>query len=138
MKGAYLFLLRLAEPATVTVGSKGAVAFPAGFYVYVGSHRTDLESRIARHVRRIKDGKRLHWHIDFLREACQAVGYVMIPSKGDPECPLSRWVGTRGRMVCKGFGSSDCDCPTHVWHFKRNPYRFLKRKGHLIPCVDLG
>jgi Uri superfamily endonuclease len=64
--GTYLLLLRLPQPTTLAVGRLGALALPAGWYVYVGSALGGLGPRLRRHLRVAKPP---HWHVDSLRAA---------------------------------------------------------------------
>ena len=61
--GFYQLVVRLGRRRTIVVGRLGRFEFPAGYYVYTGSAKRGLESRIARHLRR---RKRMRWHIDYL------------------------------------------------------------------------
>ncbi len=117
--GLYQLVVRLREKRIISVGRHGRFSFPAGYYVYTGSARRGLESRIARHLRR---RKRMRWHIDYLLR----YGRVLVVkrySNDQSECELSRMVEKfpGSRIVVRGFGSSDCKCSTHLFYFRRNP-----------------
>ena len=127
--GCYIFIGRLGSPAAVTIGALGLQRFPAGDYAYIGSARGPggLAARIAHHLR-ITDRPR--WHLDYLRR-------VLLPAavwfSTDLAADEHRWaeaLGTiRGAAVCPpGFGSSDCPCFTHLYHFHRMPRRRTFRK----------
>lgn len=109
----------------IVVGRLGCFLFPAGFYVYTGSAVRGLEARIARHLRR---RKKLRWHIDYLLQYGRVVG-VRRYRGGLSECKLSRGVESLpgSSMVVRGFGSSDCKCPAHLYYFRRNPHEVLNR-----------
>lgn len=110
--GAYILLLRLDTDGETEVGRLGRVAFPAGWYAYVGSARSGLEQRVGRHLR--GDGKK-HWHIDHLRGMADHVEALVLPTSEDIECQLSAVVGSLGGAEgYKGFGCSDCRCWTHL------------------------
>jgi len=119
VSGLYQLVIRLKESQLIAVGRRGRFLFPAGYYVYTGSGRGGLESRIARHLRK---RKKLRWHIDYLLQSCQI---IEVKRYGDDqeECELSRSVERLpgGRVVVRGFGSSDCRCRTHLFYFRRNP-----------------
>ncbi|MDG6902673.1 MAG: GIY-YIG nuclease family protein [Nitrososphaerota archaeon] len=61
--GLYQLVIRLKRKQSIGVGRLGRFAFPSGYYVYTGSARRGLESRIARHLRK---EKRLRWHVDYV------------------------------------------------------------------------
>lgn len=120
--GTYLLLLRLETQQTVSVGKLGEVAFPRGYYLYVGSALGPggIEARLSRHLRKTK---KPHWHIDYLREKAEVEEAWSRPTEGRRECEwvklLTRRIG--GIVVAKGFGSSDCRCPTHLFHYAKKP-----------------
>jgi len=118
-RGAYLLLVRIDRDKTVEVGSLGQVAFKKGYYVYVGSAMSGLVKRVARHIRR---KKKIRWHIDYLTTAAGKVTAVPIISSENLECQLAiRLQGVTGGPAVKGFGSSDCRCPGHLFYFAENP-----------------
>jgi len=123
--GFYQLVARLEGECEVTVGRLGTFLFPAGYYVYTGSARKGLESRIARHLRKAKP---MRWHIDYLLRHAAAIE-VRRYSSDRSECSLSQSVGRlRGSaVVARGFGSSDCECVTHLFYFRRNPVRELTK-----------
>ena len=112
MKGSYILVLDLAENTQLTIGRLGSFRFPAGLYFYCGSALNGLEARIRRHLRR---DKKLHWHIDYLAAVAEVTEVWWVADQERWEC---RWAeaitGLGGGMVAKGFGSSDCRCPTHL------------------------
>ncbi len=112
-KGAYILLIRLGRERELEIGALGNVRFPKGYFAYVGSAMSGIEARVARHERAIK---KVHWHVDRLTLAGRVLGAWMIPSNGDVECDVNRFIeGLPGaRPVVPGFGSSDCDCATHL------------------------
>ena len=117
--GLYQLVIRLKKSQLIAIGRRGRYLFPAGYYVYTGSGRRGLESRIARHLRK---EKKLRWHIDYLL----LFGHVLEVKRygaDQGECELSRRVeGLPGsRVVVQGFGSSDCRCRTHLFYFRQNP-----------------
>jgi len=124
--GFYQLVVRLGRRRTIVVGRLGRFGFPAGYYVYTGSARRGLESRIARHLRR---RKRMRWHIDYLLQCADVVG-VRRYGGGNSECALNGTAeGLPGStVVVRGFGSSDCRCPSHLLFFSRNPVRMLDRR----------
>lgn len=133
MPGTYALLLYLAAPQSTTVGALGQTRFPAGWYLYLGSALGPggLAARLARHRRR--DGKRLHWHIDYLRALGTLAEIWTHTSERRQEC---RWARAAARLpgarvVGPGFGASDCRCVTHLFHYQDRP-----APGHLEAHVD--
>ncbi|HYC11219.1 MAG TPA: GIY-YIG nuclease family protein [Nitrososphaerales archaeon] len=121
--GSYQLVIRLAEERTMVIGRRGRFAFPPGYYVYTGRAVRGLESRIARHLRR---NKKMRWHIDYLLRHGSAIEVRRY--LGDlSECSLSRTVEALpgSRVVVRMFGSSDCRCSAHLFHFRQNPSREL-------------
>ena len=112
MKGSYILVLDLVEETRITAGRLGTFVFPSGSYFYCGSALNGLEVRVRRHLR--KDKKR-HWHIDHLTAAAPVVEVWWVADGERWEC---RWAaamaGLGGEVVARGFGSSDCRCPTHL------------------------
>jgi sugar fermentation stimulation protein A len=93
------------------VGKLGLTSFPAGLYAYVGSALNGWEARVNRHF--IGGGK-IHWHIDYLRAVAQVEGAIVFESSERLECAINDAFSKTSIMVAPGFGSSDCDCPTHL------------------------
>ena len=93
-----------------------------GYYIYVGSAfgPGGVQARITRHCRRSKPR---HWHIDYLRTVAPL---REIWFSHDPERREHQWAELvrerRGSQVPQpGFGSSDCDCETHLLYTKQRP-----------------
>jgi len=126
--GLYQLVIRLREDRTIRVGRLGRFRFPAGTYVYTGSAKAGLEARISRHRRR---GKKLKWHVDYLLKHAGILDVKRYP--GDKsECELNGKVERLpgSKPIVSGFGSSDCSCIAHLFHFSRNPSRELRRTGN--------
>ena len=124
--GTYALVLHLPEAKAISVGRLGTIHFPAGYYVYVGSALRNLSSRIQRHLSLTK---KLHWHIDYFREAAEVVGVFMICQPIRYECALAGEIARIADDAIPRFGSSDCRCQTHLHYFHQNPIaqnRFVK------------
>jgi Uri superfamily endonuclease len=106
-------VLRLRRARTIRVGRLGRFEFGAGYYVYTGSAMGGLEARIARHRRQ---RKKLWWHIDYLLRQAELVDVVAIPTQRKIECDRNRRLLSLpgAGVLAKGFGSSDCNCVTHL------------------------
>jgi len=121
-KGTYTLLIRVEEPATVSVGALGDVRFEEALYAYTGSaFGAGGLSRIDRHARVASgDNEARHWHVDYLLGAEEAtlVGAFVTPD--DAECAVARAV--EGDCVPR-FGASDCSCASHL---KRTTHAAVK------------
>ena len=64
--GTYALILQSRSTETIQVGRWGQLDLQLGYYTYVGSAFSPggVRARISRHLR---TDKRLHWHIDYLR-----------------------------------------------------------------------
>jgi Uri superfamily endonuclease len=117
--GLYILVIRLRRAALVRAGALGTFPLEPGWYLYVGSARRALRSRVARHASR---GKPLRWHVDHLTERREArvVAALLLPGTRRTECSLSRAVGRLPGMSApvRRFGASDCKarCPAHLWY----------------------
>ena len=109
----YQLVIHLDADRELTVGRLGSHAFPAGWYRYTGSAQRGLIARLRRHTH---DAKRLRWHIDYLL-ADPAAQVVFVRWSRAGECRLNS--RGRGRIVCPGFGASDCHarCGAHLRYF---------------------
>lgn len=116
--GGYLLLLHVPHNQSLEVGSLGTCELEAGWYVYVGSAVTGLDARLRRHVRR---RKRFHWHIDRLRDIADRVVPLPVRSSRRIECDLAASVAQLYRSTIPRFGSSDCDCPAHLFRAGADP-----------------
>ncbi|MDX9784705.1 MAG: DNA/RNA nuclease SfsA [Spirochaetia bacterium] len=146
--GSYMMLLQLERRAEIVVGSLGAIVFEPGWYVYCGSAKKGLSKRVARHQRKI--GKARHWHIDYLVPHASSIKALPILSYENLECELAAALGViggsdaLGDLNCRGaigssdgprataslggkavlrFGSTDCGCPSHLFHFDTDPMK---------------
>lgn len=119
--GVYHLLIHLPQDTTIQVGKLGSFSFPAGYYIYTGSALNGLESRIARHLRR---GKCLHWHIDYLLQHGCIIDVITHRTAERLECQLNKDILSLPgcKVLVKGFGSSDCDCSSHLAYFEKMPY----------------
>ncbi|MCZ6794084.1 MAG: DNA/RNA nuclease SfsA [Planctomycetota bacterium] len=112
--GVYLLLLEIPRRRVVPVGSLGRQAFPRGWYVYVGSAKRGLSRRVARHLRR---RKKIHDHVDALREVAKSVKALPIRAAPVGECQLAGEVGRIASGEVRRFGCSDCRCGSHLFYF---------------------
>lgn len=110
--GVYLLLIELLDAREIEVGRLGRIEFKIGYYVYVGSGRRGLKKRIERHLRK---GKRIHWHIDYLLKFSRVIEAIPIETEKSLECKLAGELGKKLQPI-RGFGSSDCKCPSHLFY----------------------
>jgi len=116
--GSYIVILRLRKNSTISIGGLGDIRFRKGFYLYVGSARKNLSSRLERH-RRMR--KRLFWHVDFLRAVAEFHCAVPIRTQDVLECAIARAVKEIAEWEIPGFGSSDCRCSSHLYGMEKDP-----------------
>ena len=116
--GIYQLLIYLPRKSFIRVGKKGSFKFPRGYYVYTGSAKKGLKSRIQRHLRK---NKKRFWHIDYLLQFAQIEGVRIHIQKS--ECYWNNKLLELGqtRILVNGFGSSDCKCRTHLLYSKKKP-----------------
>jgi Uri superfamily endonuclease len=120
-KGIYCLVFR--HPAcTLIIGARGALAFPAGFHIYIGSALgSGGLKRLDRHCRLACEGnKRPKWHVDYILTdpRFSLVYAVSAPTTERLECRLAETL--RGNSV-KGFGCSDCTCTSHLLYRCHDP-----------------
>jgi Uri superfamily endonuclease len=118
--GSYVILLEVESAFTETVGALGECHFCKGFYVYVGSALATLESRIHRYFSRLSKKR---WHIDYLAQRGKVSEVWVLVGRERQECKLSKKLrGFEGATVpVKKFGSTDCNCESHLIYFKERP-----------------
>jgi len=120
LRGTYALVLALDKETAITVGKLASFSFPPGYYLYVGSAQGGLTSRVKRHIR---GGKKLHWHIDYLRQEAKVVEVWYLVSDERLEC---RWYQAaagmpQAQVPLAGFGSSGCGCHSHLLYFASTP-----------------
>jgi Uri superfamily endonuclease len=120
--GTYALVLHLRETRSIIAGKLGNVPAPAGFFTYVGSAfgPGGVAGRVRRHLR---PGRSPHWHIDYLRPVAPIVEVWHSYDPAPREHEWARQLATMtGRVQgLRGFGSSDCTCPTHLFHSTEPP-----------------
>jgi len=100
----------------------GHIKFEKGFYCYIGSAlKGKLLSRVKRHISQ-PSTKKKHWHIDFLLDFpdIKVIKTILIPSPLREECKLAETIKKLSTNEVIGFGSSDCDCNSHLYYFGLN------------------
>lgn len=119
-KGTYILILRLEEPAHLTIGKLGTFAFPAGWYAYVGSAfgPGGLRGRLKHHL---APAIKPHWHIDYLRRAAPVRAVWYHAGEAVYEHEWAAALASRAAIPAPRFGASDCRCQTHLIHFPEPP-----------------
>jgi Uri superfamily endonuclease len=130
--GTYLLLVRAKNETRITVGKLGRLVVKPGYYVYLGSAHGPggLDARVRRHLGR---EKKLHWHIDYLREVTvDPSAYYELDSRN--ECFFANeLIKGPGATPLTGFGSSDCRCDSHLVYFeKMSPVEKFVTEHHLL------
>ena len=120
-KGIYCLVFK--NPGcTVRVGALGEIAFQPGWHMYVGSALgSGGLKRLERHISLAHNrDRRPKWHVDYLLTSplfslvCAISGIT-----GERlECRLAHELGVGG---VPRFGSSDCDCSSHLFFRQCNP-----------------
>ena len=105
-------MVRLDVDSDIVVGALGKIRFSKGTYAYVGSAMNGWRARVDRHLRA---EKKVRWHIDYLLERGEAMGYAVWTGKRRRECGVARALAERFEAVPK-FGCSDCGCGSHLFH----------------------
>jgi sugar fermentation stimulation protein A len=117
-RGSYLLLIKLKKRTAIQVGHLPESVFEVGYHVYVGSAMRGLSSRLARHRRKTK---KLHWHIDYLTAEADQVLPIPIRSSHRQECKVAETLTSIMQSGPRDFGSSDCECRTHLFFSPTNP-----------------
>ena len=122
LPGTYVLVLRISQRQEILVSTLGSLDVDPGFYLYVGSALGPggLAKRIGRHARA---EKKCCWHIDYLTAVAtlDEVWYRVDDVRREcywAEC-LKKLHGAT--LPLEGFGSSDCRCRSHLFHFQALP-----------------
>lgn len=117
MKGSYCLIIKNKKSSQITIGAISTIDFKEGFYVYIGSAMNSLIPRIKRHL---SDEKKIHWHVDYLLKDKNTNIEEVLFNIGEEEieCKLAKTISKEGKEIDK-FGSSDCNCNSHLIYFER-------------------
>ena len=133
--GTYILFLRVAHAYSAQVGALGRLDFKTGIYAYVGSAfgPGGLRARLSHHLSPVRA---IHWHIDYLSQEAEAleIWYTCDPARREHQ-----WAGIIASLpeasgLHTGFGASDCQCRTHLFHFLAAP-RFDDFRIRLVEHV---
>jgi Uri superfamily endonuclease len=130
LKGIYVLVIKVEKDIQVSVGATGKITFKKGLYAYVGSAQNNLEKRVDRHLRKEKC---MFWHIDYFLDNNKTKVVEVFHKQADKtaECTIAKVIGKRGEPI-RGFGSSDCNCKSHLFHIE--DYDFLRK---LMRVLDM-
>jgi Uri superfamily endonuclease len=136
--GTYALLLAGPRSRKLQIGRLGVCTIPRGWYIYVGSAfgPGGLRARCLHHLRPVL---RLRWHIDYLRPAASLQDIWFTP---DPVPKEHLWAEMIAGLPGAGipiprFGSSDCLCRSHLFHFASKPVfaTFRRRMLQRAPAL---
>ena len=131
LAGTYALILRNYSKATIQIGRWDRICVKPGYYSYIGSAfgPGGVRARVSRHLRK---EKRKHWHIDYLHGYMEPVGIWYTHDRRHLEHIWARSLAdVGGIMSVHGFGCSDCNCDSHLFHAP------TKSALGLIPGVDV-
>lgn len=130
-EGIYALIIDIEEAQEFEIGNLVRELF-RGKYLYVGSaHGPGGLRRVTRHMK-VSGGSSGggHWHVDYLTGPGEIRETWLIPTEKDLECELAADLAELFDQPVEGFGSSDCDCFSHL--FSYNP----GRREKLIKTLD--
>lgn len=113
VKAVYCAFFKIEKSKTIEVGALGEKRFEPGTYIYVGSAMTNVEKRLQRHFSQTKNK---YWHIDYFSAAAKPLEFFILPESSEYECVLANILGKFCDPM-EDFGSSDCDCNSHLFRF---------------------
>lgn len=127
--GSYLLMLMLPGTAEIRVGRLGRIRFGPGWYAYAGSAMGPggLAARLRHHLGPVQ---KQHWHIDYLRAEAKVMEIWMAvgPPSREHDWAAALAKSPRAGKCVRGFGCSDCRCPSHLLFFDHRPDEDLIRK----------
>lgn len=109
-------MVEIEKTVSLKVGKLGKRKFSPGFFIYVGSAQRNLRKRIERHF---KKEKKTHWHIDYLLQVGKIKGCIILAEyPKEKECQIAQLLQQKFSPL-PGFGSSDCNCLSHLFYMGR-------------------
>jgi Uri superfamily endonuclease len=128
VQGTYILLLQCNHEAELSIGKPGKMKTEPGYYLYVGSAfgPGGIQARVNHHM---QIAERPHWHIDYLRTVVVLVNvWCVYGSRYEHEWARGLLQSDAAKVPLKGFGSSDCDCTTHLFYFEHKPTKAALEK----------
>lgn len=98
-----------------------------GTYVLV--MRIRRPARLRHHLR---PARKPRWHIDYLSNRAVVHQVWTCPGEDRVECAWAGVLSGRHPEAVRGFGSSDCDCSTHLFHSRAIPAPVPATEGRRI------
>ena len=128
-RGTYILLIGLSKTRRIKPGKLPETDYQRGIYLYVGRARKGLRARIGRHLR---SQKKIFWHVDYLLQNAK-VEDIWVREDYFGECLTASRIKeflTDKATPIKGFGSSDCSCPGHLFYssFSAQELTALRKK----------
>jgi sugar fermentation stimulation protein A len=119
--GSYLLVLKNRSKKNINVGKLGNISFEEGYYVYAGSAINGLEHRVSRHTRK---RKKPFWHIDYITPLHMSIEKAFSIRRTDNiESKIVRRLKNISDDSVRDFGASDSKEKSHLFVFKKPPYR---------------
>ena len=122
LSGSYILIIFIPNLKRIQIGKLGFFKFKRGFYCYVGSALIGkLIHRVKRHISP-SSLKKIHWHVDYLlaNSDIRIIKSILIPSSFRGECTLAQTIKKLSKEEVLGFGSFDCNCNSHLFHYREN------------------
>ncbi len=137
--GTYALILNCPCDQTIDVGRLGTITFAKSYYIYVGSAfgPGGVAARVARHCR---TDKLVHWHIDYVRTAMTVteVWYTHEPEHREHLWARIISASARCRASITGFGSTGCECESHLFYYRPRPSLSAFRRELSGTCSKCG
>ncbi len=122
--GTYALVLTPRRTGTIRIGQLGELQLQPGFYVYVGSAfgPGGIRARLNHHLH---PSRPPHWHIDYLKAHANVAEVWCCYVRRSLEHQWARKLGMQlgASIPLTGFGSSDCNCESHLYFFPNCPSR---------------
>ena len=132
--GTYILLLQSKQNERLEVGKLGKFEISHGYYLYVGSAfgPGGVQARIKHHG---KTATRPHWHIDYLRRSCALTeAWCVYQQRKEHDWAQRLHDDETFTVPLSGFGSSDCNCATHLFYTEKKP---TKHSMQVVLGVEL-
>ncbi|MCW8855347.1 MAG: GIY-YIG nuclease family protein [Gammaproteobacteria bacterium] len=134
--GTYILCLKLNLATQIMIGKLGTFNFKPGYYYYVGS-AFGPGGILARCGHHIKISTRPRWHIDYLRQHCVLDQILYSDAPDHLEHWWANWLSgiTYTTIPIADFGSSDCQCTSHLFFSPENISDLLLDSNKSISAV---
>ncbi|MCM8792180.1 MAG: GIY-YIG nuclease family protein [Candidatus Omnitrophica bacterium] len=130
----YLLLIKLYKDIKKKIGVLGILYFKKGLYLYIGSAKKNFRARIERHLLK---KKRMFWHIDYLLSLRHTkIKHIWVTDK-NKECYMAGFLYKKGYSFVNGFGSSDCNCPSHLFFVNKDTVIIKNLLNKLLNKIGL-